>query len=580
MTTRRLAAILAADVAGYSRLMAADEAGTLARFKLLRADHVEPAVRRHNGRVVGEAGDSLLMEFPTASDAVTCAVEVQKKLAVLNADLPGERRMQFRMGVNLGEVIVDGATIHGDGVNVAARLEKLAEPGAIVVAHAVREQAKGRVACSFEDLGEQALHNIAEPVRAYRVGAGIATPAVATAPLPAAAERPTVAVLPFNNMSGDPEQEYFSDGITEDIITELARFKNLLVIARNSAFAFKGQAVDVKEVGSKLGVRFVVEGSVRRAGNRVRITAQLIDVESAGHLWAERYDRELADIFAVQDEVVRAIAGALPGQLDRHALEIARSKRTESLTAYDLALRGRFGMWNASSDKYEAITLFEKAVAIDPAYGPAHVGLAQMYAYGIYTLGLTWEEATAKCRHHVELALALDNFDAMTHANAGHAYILCGEHDRAGLHSARALALNPNDVFILSMRGNVLAYLGSAAEGMALCLLSERLQPFSPDDGRIESLFDAQYMAGAFADAVAAYRRLRSPERHMMVECAAALARLGRIEEASALVHASREGAPENWTPETFARYHPRMCKRPEEKELWLDGYRKAGIDV
>ncbi|MSP81951.1 MAG: adenylate/guanylate cyclase domain-containing protein [Alphaproteobacteria bacterium] len=336
---RRLAAILAADVVGYSRLMAADEAGTLARFKLLRSDHVEPALRRHGGRVVGEAGDGLLVEFATATQAVACAVEVQDKLAELNAELPEDRRMRFRMGVNLGEVIVDGATIHGDGVNIAARLEKIAEPGGLVISRAVHEQIKGKAPGRFEDLGDQTLHNIANPVCAYRVD--VSEPAHATAGRGEdALRRQSIAVLPFANMSGDPEQEYFSDGITEDLITALARHHGLFVIARNSSFVFKGKSVPIPEAARQLGVRYIVEGSVRKSGKHLRITAQLIDAETASHLWAEKYDRDLEDVFALQDEIVETLVWRVAGHVTKAELAALKRKQAPPVDAYELYLAG------------------------------------------------------------------------------------------------------------------------------------------------------------------------------------------------------------------------------------------------
>ena len=579
---RKLAAILAADVAGYSRLMAADESATLARFKSVRSDHIEPAIQRFGGRVVGEAGDSLLVELGTASEAVACAVEIQEKLSQLNADLPADRRMEFRIGVNLGEVIVDGATIHGDGVNIAARLEKLAEPGGIVISRAVHDQVRGRLPCVFNDLGERNLHNISEPVRAYRVTAAV-KPSTASASSSAQApvtERPSIAVLPFTNMSGDPEQEYFSDGITEDIITELARFKNLLVIARNSTFAFRGHAVDVKEIGRKLGARFVVEGSVRKAANRVRITAQLIEVDSGNHIWAERYDRGLEDIFAVQDEVVRAIVAAVPGQLERRGLETIRGKRPENRSVHDLLLRARWLMWRTSIDFDEVVKLYNAALLIDPDCAAAHVGLAQTYGYGIYLSGVSRAEALAKCRHHTERALAIDDGDASTHATAAFSYILCGEHELATIHSEQALAMNPNDVYVVCTRGVVLGYCGDPDSAVQMIQRSGQLQPFTPDDFRWEALFDACYMMRDFIKAADAFQKMRAPVPHMRVTYGAALAQLGRIEEARASVAAGLGLMPHGWNPAVFALRHIGMCKRPEEADLWREGYRKAGIDI
>src|SRR4029079_11195656 len=303
-TQRRLAAILAADVVGFSRLMEADESGTMAALKVRRKDVLDPLVAQYQGRIFKTIGDGVLIEFASAVNAVQCAAELQQGMAVSNSGKPEDRHIVLRIGVNLGDVLVEGVDLYGDGVNIAARLETIAEPGGILVSSTAHEHVGTKVKVGFKDMGLQALKNIAQPVRAYRV---TGTPTIEVAAPKSVSDKPSIAVLPFVNMSGDPEQEYFSDGLTEDIITELSRFKKLLVIARNSSFTFKGQAVDVKEIGRKLGARYVVEGSVRRAGNRIRISAQLLESATGNHLWAERYDREMEDIFAVQDELVRAI---------------------------------------------------------------------------------------------------------------------------------------------------------------------------------------------------------------------------------------------------------------------------------
>jgi TolB-like protein len=338
---RRLAAILAADVAGYSRLMAADEVGTLNRFNALRTNVIDPKIAQFKGRLVGTAGDSLLVEFASAFDAVQCAVEAQERIASRNAEWPQELRVTFRMGLNLGEVISDGATIQGDAVNIAARLEKLAAPGAVVVGLSVHDQVRGKLAYSFADLGEHSAKNIADPVRAFEVSK-TEQPARSLRAMQdlAPPSRPSVAVLPFTNMSGDPEQDYFADGITEDIITELSRNGELFDIARNSSFVFKGRPVDIAEVGRKLGVRYVVEGSVRKAGKRLRITAQLIEAATGAHVWAERYDRDLEDLFAVQDDVTEQIVWALAGKVGIAELDRSKQRKTENLSSYDWMLRG------------------------------------------------------------------------------------------------------------------------------------------------------------------------------------------------------------------------------------------------
>src|SRR5271166_1005131 len=365
--TRRLAAILAADVAGYSRLMGADEEGTLTQLKTLRAELIDPAIAQHNGRIVKTTGDGLLVEFASIVDAMRCAIAWQGRMAEQDQPAPG--RIEWRIGVNLGDVIIDGDDIFGDGVNIAARLEAIAAPCGICVSRTVITQTRGKLEFPVEDLGEQNLKNIAQPIHVFRVLAGSKPmPGPAALPLP---DKPSIAVLPFQNMSGDPEQEYFADGMVEEIITALSRIRWLFVIARNSSFAYKGQAVDVKLVGRELGVRYVLEGSVRKAGNRVRITAQLIDATTGAHLWADRFDGPLEDVFDLQDKVAVSVAGVIEPTLQ--AAETARSadRPTNDLTAYDLYLRA-YAMGLSSSARYaEALGLLEPAINRDPHYGPA-----------------------------------------------------------------------------------------------------------------------------------------------------------------------------------------------------------------
>ena len=342
---RRLAAILAADVAGYSRLMGVDEEGTLAALKAIRRELADPKIKEHRGRIVKTTGDGLLLEFASVVDAVRCAVDVQREMAERNADVPPDHRIELRMGINVGDIIRDGRDIYGDGVNVAARLEARAEPGGICVSRVVRDQVRDKLAFSFEDMGEQQVKNIARPIRVHRILLGEAKgPFEATAggqsraPLPLP-DKPSIAVLPFQNMSGDPEQEYFADGMVEEIITALSRIRWLFVIARNSSFTYKGQAVDVKQVGRELGVRYVLEGSVRRAGHRVRITTQLIDAQRGAHLWADRFDGSLDDIFELQDEVAISVAGVIEPTLQAAEILHSAEQPTTDFTAYDLYLR-------------------------------------------------------------------------------------------------------------------------------------------------------------------------------------------------------------------------------------------------
>jgi len=383
---RRLAAILAADVAGYSRLIECDEEGTLGRLRMLRAEVIDPQIAGHRGRIVKTTGDGLLAEFASVVDALRCAAEMQGVLAESNAQFPPDRRIEFRIGINVGDIVVEEGDIFGDGVNVAARLEGLAEPGGICVSARVQEDGAGRLDRAFEDIGDQALKNIARPVRAFRVrsesplpdppplaGEGSARSArvgAAEPPGPPLPDKPSIAVLPFVNITGDPEQEYFADGMVDEIITALSRIRWLFVIAQNSSFSYKGQSPDVKQVGRELGVRYVLEGSVRKAGGRVRITAQLIDTTTGAHLWADRFDGSLDDVFELQDKVASSVAGVIEPALQ--AAESARSaaRPTDDLTAYDLYLRGHALFWSSARHVPEALRLLEKAIERDPRYGP------------------------------------------------------------------------------------------------------------------------------------------------------------------------------------------------------------------
>ena len=453
---RRLAAILCADIVGYSRLMGADEVGTLARMRTLRADLIDPGIGAHNGRIVKTTGDGLLVEFASVVDAVECAVDIQRSMAAHNSGIPEEQRIVFRMGVNLGDVIVEDGDIFGDGVNVAARLEGLAPPGGICVERTVRNQVRDRMPIKFEDLGEQEVKNIARPVRVFRVvldeaaaseiprpaaipaapwkrkavAAGVAVlvaaagivlwqlpwqpaggPDAADGPALALPDKPSIAVLPFNNMSGDPEQEYFADGMSEDLITDLSKISGLFVIARNSSFVYKGKSVDVKQVGRALGVRYVLEGSVRRAGNRVRINAQLIDATTGRHLWADRYDGSLADVFALQDEVTRKIIAELKVHLTPTEQARQARKGTVDVDAHDAFLRGWAHYLRSTPDDYaKAVPYLEEAIRRDPNYGRAHAALASLYRAARFhgwqgRLGVTPDDALERAMDHIEKAM-------------------------------------------------------------------------------------------------------------------------------------------------------------------------------
>src|SRR5881392_4249864 len=443
---RRLTAILAADVVGYSRLMGANESGTLAALDALRTDFINPKLSEHQGRIVKLTGDGMLVEFPSVVNAVACAAELQRGIRKRNVGAPQDQRIEFRMGVNVGDVIVQGEDIFGDGVNVAARLESIATPGGITISGPVRDHIGNRLDLAFEDMGEQTLKNIETPIRVYRVH--MQTPsAPGTRDKKAAqheqVEKPAIAVLPFNNMSGDPEQEYFSDGITEDIITDLSKVSGLFVVARNTAFIYKGKPIKVQQVGHELGVTFILEGSVRKAGSRVRVTGQLINANDGGHVWADRYDRDLTDIFAIQDEITHAIVEQLKVRLLPQEKKDIGETPTDSVEAYTYYLRGRQFLHRHSKSYYQlARRMFAKAVELDPAYARAYAGIADCdsflflhYSAPVEIKGIF--ETSAK-------ALALESGLAEAHASQALALSLEQRYEEAMAEFEKAIALDPN----------------------------------------------------------------------------------------------------------------------------------------
>jgi TolB-like protein/class 3 adenylate cyclase len=426
---RRLAAVLAADVAGYSRLMGRDEEGTLAQLKSFRKSLVDPAISEHRGRIVKTTGDGMLVEFASAVDAARCAVEVQRGMAKQNSVVPQDVRIEFRIGIHVGDIIIDENDIFGDGVNIAARLEGIAEPGGVCISDDAQRQIRGKVDITFEDIGLQNLKNITEPMRAWRLRIDAKStalpspkPTIETAqPLPLP-DKPSIAVLPFENMSGDPEQEYFADGMVEDIITALSRFKALFVIARNSSFTYKGRAVDVKQVGRELGVRYVLEGSVRKTANRVRITGQLVDSATGAHLWADRFDGGLGDIFDLQDQVTESVVGAIAPTVEKAEIERAKRKPTESLDAYTLYLRGLASLYQFANRQAndEALRLFNSAIELDPDFASAYGRAASCYVYAKasgWISGAANESAAAA--RLAQRAVELGKDDAIAIANSG-----------------------------------------------------------------------------------------------------------------------------------------------------------------
>jgi adenylate cyclase len=522
-TERRLAAILAADVAGYSRLMGVDEEGTLARLKEHRREVIDPKLAEHKGRVVKTTGDGMLVEFASVVDALRCAAETQTAMADRNAGIPPADRIEFRVGIHQGDIIVEGDDIFGDGVNVAARLEPLAEPGGICVSSRVQEDAAGRLDLDFDDLGEQILKNIARPVRVYRVrpssplpgppppaGEGSALARVGAAePLPLP-DKPSIAVLPFQNMSGDPEQEFFADGMVEDITTALSKLRWFFVIARNSSFAYKGRAVDVKQVGRELGVRYVLEGNVRRGGNRLRITAQLVEAATGNHVWAERYDREISDLFAVQDEITERVVAAIEPEL--YAAENIRSQRKppENLDAWECVIRALNDIGQGTREaNEEAEALCRRAIEIFPGYGQAHSLLAWALLRRTIWAGdfqAVVPEATAEAR----IALDLDDRDPWAYLSQGMLFQRLRRLDDSERTWGRALELNPNFALAYAIRAMPMALRGAYAEAIDSAEHALRL---SPSD-RLVGIYAAfaltltHFAAGRYSEAAASARKL------------------------------------------------------------------------
>jgi adenylate cyclase len=535
---RRLAAILAADVAGYSRLIGVDEEGTIARLRALRRELIDPTIAEQRGRIVKTTGDGILIEFASVVDAVRCAVEVQRGTISQNENQPEEKRIAFRVGIHAGDVVVDGDDLLGDGVNVAARLEGIAEPGGICISEDAYRQVRDKLSLKFIDAGEQQLKNIARPVRVYRFVHEVSTSSasVGAPPLP---DNPSIAVLPFTNMSGDPEQEYFADGVVEDIITGLSRIKWLFVIARNSSFIYKGKAVDVKKVGRELDVRYVLEGGLRKAGNRVRISAQLIEAGTGVHLWAERYDRLLDDIFAVQDEITLSVVGAIEPSLRRAEIERVKRKRPDSLDAYDLVLRALPLVYTVMpEDAAPAVPLLHKALELEPSYAGAHAALAWCFHVRFSRGGLR-EEDRAAAVLHARAAIRLGGDDATALAVAAHV-ISFDEHDTATALNLfdRALALSRSNTFALGCSAVILAWMGKTEVAIERAQTALRLSPFDamnylPNNG----LAIAYFHTKRYEEALDAARRAveinpRFSVPHALL--AAALVRLGRHEEARA----------------------------------------------
>ncbi len=579
---RRLAAVLAADMVGYSRLMEVDETGTLARLKTHRLELIDPAIAKNRGRIIKTTGDGLLVEFHSVADAVLCAVEIQRRMARRNADVSPARWIQFRIGINLGDVIVEENDIFGDGVNVAARLEMLAEPGGICVSGAVRDQVGQRLDdVAFEDLGDQTVKNIARPIRVFRVrlepdpiaapGSGKEAAAKTTT-----AKKPSIAVLPLANMSGDPEQEFFADGLTEDIITELSRFHDLLVISRNSTFVHKRKPVKAQEVAREFGVEYVLEGSVRKVGDRVRVTAQLIDAETDRHIWAERYDRKLEDIFAIQDEVTRAIVATLPGRVEAATHDRAKRKPTDNMAAYECALAAKVLHHRSTrEDNADAQRLLDRALALDPNYAHAH-------AWKACVLGQTWihgwcadRDATfQQVAEELEIALALDDNDSDVHRILAAVNLTRDDHDKAAYHQERALALNPNYDLVVVQQGELLTWLGRPEEGIDWIKKAMRLNPYHPERFW-NHLGRACFCAEKYAEAAEAFARITRPDHTHHAFLAATFAQMGNAVAAAAHAAEVLKREPQFSVAAYLATQH---YKREVDRRRHEAGLLKAGL--
>jgi adenylate cyclase len=575
---RRLAAILAADVAGYSRLMGNDEERTLTALKTCRRELIDPKLAEHRGRIVKTTGDGALIEFASAVDAIRCAMEIQRGMAERNAVIPEDRRIEFRIGINVGDVIIDEGDIYGDGVNIAARLESLASPGAICLSENAYTQIKGKLPLDVSDMRPQQLKNIAQPVRVFSVQIQNA-PMHQTLSLP---DRPSIAVLPFQNMSGDPEQEYFADGMVEDIITGLSRIKWLFVIARNSSFTYKGRAIDVKQVGRELGVRYVLEGSVRKAGNRVRITGQLIEASTSAHLWADRFDGALEDVFELQDRVTSSVVAAIAPKVEQAEIERSKRKPTNNLDAYDYYLRGVEGIHSQTRESTsDALRLFHKAFELDPGFASAYAMAAFCYsqrkAFGWVT---NRSQDIAEAAPLARRALELTRDDALAISRVGLvlAYVV-EDFDAGALFIERARVLNPNLSAVWHASGWLKVWTGEPETAIEHLERFVRISPLDPLLQSVRSAIAfAHVFAGRFTEAVpfAEKALADSPNSHQALRATAlSCALAGRTEQAQKAIGRLLQVDP---TFRVSKLLHLTPLQRPQDIARYQEGMRKAGL--
>jgi len=574
---RRLAAILAADVVGYSRLMGINEEGTLAALKTHQRELIDPKIAEHRGRIVKTTGDGALVEFASAVDAVRCAVEIQCAMSERSAAIPEDRRIDFRIGINVGDIIIDEGDVYGDGVNIAARLEGIADRGGICISDDTFRQVRDKIDVGFDDAGERQLKNIERPVRVYRVQLGKTVQRVERAP--ASTKRPSIAVLPFQNMSGDPEQEYFADGMVDEIITGLSRIKWLSVVSRNSSYLFKNRPATMKDVAATLGVRYVLEGGVRKSGNRVRITAQLIDAETDAHLWAEQYDRLLEDVFALQDEITMCVVGAIEPSVRKAEIDRIKRQRPDNFTAYDLLLQSQqFVFAGMPAEAAKAITLLEQALKLEPNYSAAHAYLSWCLHARFGRGGLREEDRLAAV-DHARAAVALGNDDATALAIAALVLAYDGHDISTALKVFdRALELSNCNVFALCWNAAILAWIGRSELAIERAQRALRLGPFDSLIWRAHHALSIAYFDshryGDAADSARSVIAANSAYSLPRAILAAALVRLGRLDEARAAARTVLEHEP-SFTIHGTARYAE---LEPAVFRPMADAWREAGL--
>ncbi len=569
---RRLAAILAADVVGYSRLIQLDEVGTLNALKSRRRDILGPLVAQHQGRVFKVTGDGVMVEFASAVNAVQCAVDLQQAMAEAARDQPEDRRIVLRIGINLGDVVVERGDLYGDGVNIAARLESAADPGGIFVSGSAYDQVRNKTEAAFEELGEQSLKNMGAPVRVYRISGTPRLLQVVPAP---ADDKPSIAVLPFVSMSGDADQQYFGDGITEDIITELARFHQLRVLARNSSFRYRGPDVDIGRVGRELGVHYVVEGSVRRLGDRIRITAQLIDTTTGHHVWAERFDRGQDELFAVQDQVVKTIAATLVGRLKAVATERAQRKPPASLAAYDLVLRGDALPVYRPGALEEARKLFEQALTLDPNYAKAYALLAGLEITEWYRDFSASPEVLDRAFALAQKAVALDPNDPASQIALARVHQTRGAYTLAEHHYRKALELNPNNAVLQAGFGDLHITFGEPLLALEYFRQARALDPYFDPSWLWPVTGCAHFMAHQYEEAIAALERSAEPPYWVHVYLAASHAMLGNDERARHHTAEALRLKPDFTIAHSISRH---ALRRASDREHLAEALHKAGF--